>query len=185
VQFAGADGDLAALAAGAPLAYRAGRARGDRPGHHDGLVLVLPARVPGAAVIPCGQVAWRASKSTANADLSYPAPALAWAELSSSSGDTSVIPNVRRRARSARLRVTESARCSRGSRPCPPAAVDRGGHRGVAAVASVVATAVMRFGRPPRPGPVPDAGPVSGSAPACGPGASQVSVKWTLYPPQP
>jgi hypothetical protein len=41
-------------------------------------------------VIPCGQVACRASKSTANAGLSYPAPALAWAELSSSSGDTSV-----------------------------------------------------------------------------------------------
>ena len=36
-------------------------------------------------VTPCGQVAWRASKSMANAYLSYPAPALAWAELSSSS----------------------------------------------------------------------------------------------------
>ena len=45
--------------------------------------------------IPCGQVACRASKSKANAALSYPAPALAWAELSSSSGLTSVIPKTR------------------------------------------------------------------------------------------
>jgi hypothetical protein len=52
VQVAGADGDLPALAAGAQLACRAGRARGDRPGHHDGLVLALPARVPGAAGDP-------------------------------------------------------------------------------------------------------------------------------------
>jgi hypothetical protein len=52
VQVAGADGDLPALAAGTQLARRAGRARGDRPGHHDGLVLVLPARAPGAAGDP-------------------------------------------------------------------------------------------------------------------------------------
>jgi hypothetical protein len=45
--------------------------------------------------IPCGQVACRASKSKANAALSYPAPALAWAELSSRSGLTSVIPKTR------------------------------------------------------------------------------------------
>jgi hypothetical protein len=39
--------------------------------------------------VPCGQVAWRASKSTEKAALPWPVPALAWAELSS------VIPNVR------------------------------------------------------------------------------------------
>src|SRR5262245_57762033 len=42
--------------------------------------------------ICCGQVAWRVSKSNAKAALSYPAPALAWAEWSSSSGETRVIP---------------------------------------------------------------------------------------------
>jgi len=46
-------------------------------------------------VTPCGQVACRASKSKANAALSYPAPALAWAEVSSSIGLTSVIPKTR------------------------------------------------------------------------------------------
>src|SRR6266700_531436 len=45
--------------------------------------------------VPCGQVACRASKSKANAALSYPAPALAWAELSSIIGLTSVIPKTR------------------------------------------------------------------------------------------
>ena len=45
--------------------------------------------------IPCGQVACRASKSMANEALSYPAPALAWAEVSSSIGLTSVIPKTR------------------------------------------------------------------------------------------
>jgi hypothetical protein len=43
----------------------------------------------------CGQVACRAPESKANAALSYPAPALAWAELSSSIGLTSVIPKMR------------------------------------------------------------------------------------------
>src|SRR5271166_69697 len=43
---------------------------------------------------PCGQVACRVSKSTANAALSYLAPALACAEVSSSSGLTSVIPKM-------------------------------------------------------------------------------------------
>jgi hypothetical protein len=41
--------------------------------------------------VPCGQVARRATKSTEKAALSYPAPALAWAEVSSSSGHTRVL----------------------------------------------------------------------------------------------
>jgi len=51
--------------------------------------------VPVLLAIPCGQVACRASKSKATRLWSYPAPALAWAELSSRSGLDSVIPKTR------------------------------------------------------------------------------------------
>jgi hypothetical protein len=50
----GADGDLGAPAAGAQLACRAGYARVLRPGHHDRLVLALPARVQGLLVTLAG-----------------------------------------------------------------------------------------------------------------------------------
>src|SRR5450755_3875764 len=54
VQFPGAQRDLAAAAAGAQLACRAGYARVLRPGHHDRLVLALPARVQGLLVTLAG-----------------------------------------------------------------------------------------------------------------------------------
>jgi len=66
--------------------------------------------------IPCGQVACRVPKSKANAALSYPAPALAWAEVSSSSGLTSVIPKTRAACTiSSADGWPEPARCSPGS----------------------------------------------------------------------
>jgi hypothetical protein len=95
MQLAGADGDLAAPAAGAQLACRAGHARRRRPGHHDRLLVALPARGPGAAGDPLRAGRLPGAEAVANAALSYPAPALACAEVSSSIGLTSVIPKTR------------------------------------------------------------------------------------------
>ena len=95
VQFAGADGDLAAPAAGAQLACRAGGARGRGQDTTIASSWRFRHGVQVLLATPCGQVACRAPESEANAALSYRAPALAWAELSSSIGLTSVIPKMR------------------------------------------------------------------------------------------
>jgi ATP dependent DNA ligase domain/ATP dependent DNA ligase C terminal region len=140
-----------------------------------------------ARPVIAGEVTYLESKSKANAALSYPAPALAWAELSSRSGLTSVIPKTRA-ARVDQLGrgVTRIGQVLAGQQlPFLQLLMDRGEHRGVRDGRLGLATPVIRFGRSPRRGPAAGAGPVSGLAPGCVLGASQVSVKWTLYPPQP